>query len=83
VQRQQLAALCMASLPRGAVEFGHSLTGVHEDSDAVTLTFQASMHALSMAYPPFLGANRHQHARRIVSAVAHSIACTACALQGA
>ena len=45
VRRQQLAALCMASLPRGAVECGHCLTGVHEDSDGVTLQFQVGLHA--------------------------------------
>ena len=40
ISRSQLAALCMQSLPRGTVHFGHSLTGLHEDSDGVTLLFK-------------------------------------------
>ena len=42
ISRSHLAALCMQILPRGIMEVGHGLTGLHEDSDGVTLLFQVA-----------------------------------------
>ena len=40
VRQSALAELCLQTLPRGSVEFGHALSGLREESDGVTLRFQ-------------------------------------------